>query len=166
MDLAAAATTPWSPDEPHTRLATWTGRWAGTMRLWLDPAVPPEEAAIALEATPVLGGRLLRLQYTSTATGKPHAGEYLLGWDQNERRWMAAWIDSFHNGTGVMLSVGEAGDAGIARLLGSYQAGVERWGWRTAFRPEGPDRLVIEATNLWPSGREDRAFEAVLSRVG
>lgn len=165
MDLARTATATWTPDEPHTRLAALAGRWKGRTRIWLEPTSTPEEAETSLEAQPILGGRFLRLSYVSIAGGQPHAGEYTLGWDQNERRWTLAWVDSFHMGTGVMLSLGAVGDAGPMVVYGDYLAGTERWGWRTAILPEGPHRLKIEMFNSWPGHADYLGVQSILERV-
>lgn len=61
-----------------------------------------------------------------------------------------------------LWSTGPAGPA--VSVLGSYRAGEQRWGWRTALRREG-DALVIEATNIEPGGEETRAIEVRLARL-
>ncbi|MES2641299.1 MAG: DUF1579 domain-containing protein [Myxococcota bacterium] len=154
---------PMNPGPEHDRLATFVGDWSGPVSTWFDPDGAPEESAWRLSGALVLGGRFVRLTYSGTAMGKPHAGEILLGYERDEKRYTAAWIDSFHSGTQIMVSHGQAEGDGIS-VLGSYPAGDERWGWRTRFRRDG-DSLVIAMTNLGPSGPEDRAVEAVLTRA-
>lgn len=53
---------------------------------------------------------------------------------------------------------------GLVSVLGSYAAGEERWGWRTVLRLVDADHLVIQAFNISPQGREDRAVETELTR--
>lgn len=154
---------PFASAAEHDLLASFVGEWAGPVSTWFDPTGAPEVSSWRLSAAPVLGGRFVRLTYSGVAMGKAHAGEILLGYERDEKRYTAAWIDSFHSGTQMMVSHGQAEGDGIA-LRGTYPAGEERWGWGTRFRRDG-DTLLIAMTNAGPGGPEDRAVEATLTRV-
>ena len=160
IDLAHAPTTPFDPTNEHARLAPFAGAWEGAITTWFDPSTPPEESRTRASIELVLGGRFLRVQYTGTVTGKAHAGEMLLAYEKDEKRYSLAWIDSFHTGTALMVSIGDATPDGAISVLGSYAAGEERWGWRTVLRAE-PDDLVLEAFNVAPDGKE---YPAVRTR--
>jgi hypothetical protein len=41
---------------------------------------------------------------------------------------------------GVVHSVGEAFADGVASMLGGYDAGGQRWGWRTVLRQPREDK--------------------------
>ncbi|HEY8379761.1 MAG TPA: DUF1579 family protein [Nannocystis sp.] len=144
---------------PHP-LHHLAGTWTGPARTWLDDTGVPDEGTWTVEIEPLLGGRYLRLRYHGTCQGKPHHGEMTLGSDPVEHTMY--WIDTFHTGDAPLWSTGPAGPDIVVQ--GSYRAGPERWGWRTAFRLEG-DQLVIDATNIAPSGREDHAIEVRLTRA-
>ena len=73
------------------------------------------------------------------------------------------WVDSFHTGSAMMLSLGDLRADGLISVTGSYQAGDERWGWRTEI--EVDDALVVRAFNISPAGEESRAIEARWTRV-
>lgn len=154
---------PFTTGAEHDRLAAFVGEWAGPVSTWFDPNGAPEMSSWRLTGVPLLDGRFVRLTYQGIAMGKPHAGELLLGFERDEKRFTVTWIDSFHTGTQVMVSHGGVQGDTIA-VLGSYPAGEERWGWRTRFRRDG-DTFVIAMTNLGPAGPEDRAVEATLTRV-
>jgi len=159
---AAAPTAPFEPTPQHRALAELVGRWTGDTDLHLDPAAPPETTPVELTIEPLLAGRWIRLEYRGTAMGAPHAGALLLGYHRDAGAFEAAWVDSFHTGTAIMMSVGEARADGAISVLGSYTAGDERWGWRTTLRREGADALVIEALNITPDGQ---AAPAVVTRL-
>jgi Protein of unknown function (DUF1579) len=164
VDLARAATAPFSPADGHRDLAALAGRWHGTTRTWLDPSAPPEETATTARAEVILGGRFVRLEYRGTVMGTAHAGEMLLGYEPNKQLFTAVWVDSFHSSPAIMVSTGERGTGGAVSVLGSYEGGCEHWGWRTVLRASGSDEVVIEAFNIAPDGTEYPAIATTLGR--
>jgi hypothetical protein len=165
IDLARAECAAFQPAAEHETLARFAGTWRGLTRLWLDPAAPPEESRFEACAESLLGGRWLRLCTTGTALGEPHAGEMLLGYHRDERRYELAWIDSFHTGGSIMSSTGAASAPGVVDVLGSYAAGDERWGWRTRLWLTGSGELALDAFNISPDGVEARAVESRAKRA-
>jgi len=165
IDLARAESAAFRPTAEHETLAGLAGTWRGRTRLWLDPAAPPEESLFEVSAQPLLGGRWLRLCTCGTALGEPHAGEMLLGYHRDERRYELAWIDSFHTAGSIMLSTGAASVPGVVDVLGSYAAGEQRWGWRTRLWLSESGELALDAFNIAPDGVEARAVESRAKRV-
>ncbi len=164
IDVATASVTPFEATKHHAQLAPLVGSWEGSTKTWFDPSKPPEESRTQARVESVLGGRFLRIQYAGTAMGKPHAGEMILAYEKDEKRYALAWIDSFHTGTLLMSSTGTSTDDGVVSVLGSYPAGEQRWGWRTVIHTN-PERFVIEAFNISPDGHEDPAIKTELRRV-
>jgi Protein of unknown function (DUF1579) len=160
LNLATAETAPFSATDGHRDLHALVGEWEGTTRTWLDPSARPDEGHTTARIEAVLGGRFVRLEYRGTVIGKPHAGEMLLGCD-TDGRLAAAWIDSFHMATGIMMSTGERRADGAVSVLGSYDAGGQQWGWRTVLRADGGG-LAIDTTNIAPDGVEHPATESRL----
>ena len=74
------------------------------------------------------------------------------------------WVDSFHTAGGILMSTGGLHADGVIRVTGSYQAGEERWGWRTEISIEGGE-LMLRAFNVLPSGEESPAIEGRWTRV-
>lgn len=165
IDIALAETTPFDKSEAHELLAALSGRWRGPAQLWLEPQALPETTTIELQAELVLGGRWLRLDYKGSAFGQPHAGEMLLGFHKDVQAYELAWIDSAHTGSAIMLSTGVA-QPGRVEVLGSYPAGDQRWGWRTRLALLPTDELGLDAFNISPEGKEDRALCWRLARIG
>lgn len=141
-------------------LTELTGTWTGPARTWLDPEREPEVSDWYVEIESLLDGRYARLRYDGVCAGKPHRGEMTLGLDEHEHTMY--WIDSFHTGASALWSTGPAGPEIVVQ--GSYRAGPERWGWRTSFRRDG-DLLILEATNIAPTGDEYPAVEVRLARA-
>jgi hypothetical protein len=160
------------PGAEHAWLARMVGTWEGPVLTWFEPGTAPEESVWRARGDSLLGGRFVRLDYQgSQAMGAPHAGVLTFGYERSEKQYNAHWIDSFHTGTAMMLSVGElegdltTGDGEI-NLRGTYAAGAERWGWRTTLRQPSEQELLIVMYNVPPAGQEDRAVEVRLRRVG
>jgi hypothetical protein len=147
----------------HDALTAWAGQWTGTTRTWFDADGEPEETATTANITSILGGRWICIDYQGVAMGKPHAGHMIVGFHRDASEHEVAWVDSFHTGTAMMMSVGKPRADTEVRVLGSYAAGPERWGWRTTMHVQG-DELVIEATNITPAGDETPAVETRLRR--
>lgn len=162
LDATSAPTAPFTLTSEHQALAELAGRWSGETHTTFDPAAPPEVCTTAATIDVLLGGRWIRIDYQGTAMGKPHAGLLLLGFHRDAQTFEATWIDSFHTGTAMMLSVGAPRADGVVDVLGSYAAGPERWGWRTTLTRTAPDELVLESINISPAGQE---FPAVLTRL-
>lgn len=165
IDLSRAATAPFEALPQHQRLAALVGRWQGTARTTFDPSQPAEESAWQLQATAILGGRAVRLEYTGTALGQPHAGELLVAFETSTGEWRLPWIDSFHTGGGVMLHRGAARPDGVIDALSSYEAGGQTWGWRTRISPPTNGTLRLDAYNVMPDGAEHPALGVVLTRI-
>ncbi len=158
----------WSPPFPratsqHHHLQSLVGHYSGEVRTWFEPDAEPEVARGELHVGAVFGGRWLRFEQAGTLMGKPHAGEMLLGFHVDAAQYELCWVDSFHTGSAMMLCHGARGDDARISVLGSYQAGDERWGWRTEITGDGD--LLVRAFNITPAGEEMRAIEARWSRI-
>lgn len=173
MDLAAAATGPFSPTDLHTRLARMTGRWAGTAKTYADPSNPEAAESAPWEGTieMLLGGRFLRFAYVSHAFGQPIAGELTLAYEKGDRVFRMSWIDSMHTGGAILVSVSapipEGADAGAISALGSYFAaeGVPHWGWRTELDDQTAGALRIRMFNIEPGSEPTIGVAIDLTRV-
>lgn len=164
VDLSRAETAPFEAGDGHRDLFSTAGSWVGRSRTWLDPDAEPEESATTARIEVILGGRFARMDYAGTVLGKPHAGAMLIGYEPEEGRFTSVWVDSFHASPAMLISTGPRSPDGVISLLGSYQAGGQRWGWRTVLRVVDDDQLQIDAFNISPEGREDRAIETILTR--
>ncbi len=151
--------------DQHSALMRLAGHYTGQVQVHLDPQAAPDFASGELHATALFGGRWLRLEQLGQVAGKPHAGEMLLGYHNDQQQYELCWVDSFHTGSAMMWSTGPAATDGIIRVTGSYLAGPERWGWRTEFHLTGEGRFTLRAVNISPAGDEYPAITAEWTRV-
>jgi len=155
---------------PHDVLARTEGRWEGTARTWFEPGKLADTSPIRGTVRLVLDGAFALHEYEGSLSGQAMKGLAIHGYAKGERRFETAWIDSCHNGTRIMVSLGEAsawsgGDA--ASVFGTYPApeGPD-WGWRTEVDvAQTPERLVIRHFNVTPDGEEALAVEIDYHRV-
>lgn len=151
---------------PHSQLATLAGRWAGTSRTWFEKDVLADESRASGTITSILGGRFMLHQYQGSLQGEPTEGMAIIGYSFDQEKFQTAWIDSFHMGTGIMFSEGDATDTGHS-VLGSYggKSMPEPWGWRTEIQVISKDEIIISAYNIAPGGPEAKAIEINYHRL-
>ena len=149
----------------HKQLLGLTGQWEGTTQTWFEPDVLADESPMTGKITSILDGRFILYEYKGSLQNKPFEGVAIYGFELGEGKFKSAWIDSFHMGTGMMISEGVKTEKNIS-VLGSYGGpGMEKpWGWRTEFEWRN-DELIIRAFNITPEGEEAKATETVYKRV-
>ncbi|WP_159478199.1 DUF1579 domain-containing protein [Dyadobacter sp. 3J3] len=150
----------------HHTLQMLIGSWEGITRTWFEPDVLADESPAIATVRSVLDGRFVIHEYKGSLNGNPFEGMAVYGFDIQNNTVQSSWIDSFHMGTGIMLSTGLPIDNGFS-VLGSYGSPdmPEPWGWRTVVELIDADNLIITACNISPEGQEDKATETKYFRV-
>jgi hypothetical protein len=93
-----------SPGEGHRRLEPLVGTWNVRTTFTMTPGEPPQVSGGTSEHRWVLGGRYLEQRYKGTAMDMPFEGLGYTAYDNTQKKYFGAWMDSC--GTGLMTSVG------------------------------------------------------------
>lgn len=133
------------------------GRYTGTNQLILSPDAPPRASQATASITPISRGKLVRLDYTWDDDG-PQEGSLLIGAQDGRDGMLAAWTDSWHLGTKLLVCTGDI-DATALRVLGSYTAvgagappGPD-WGWRIVVQRADAGSFILRMFNIAPDAQ-------------
>lgn len=151
----------------HKILSDLIGNWEGRAKTWFEKDVLADDSAVKGVFSSILGGRFVSYDYQGSLNDKPIEGKMIIGFDIPYQKFTSSWIDSFHMGTQIMLSSGNATEKGFSVLgtYGSPEYGDQLWGWRTELKIINIDEITLSAFNISPEGEETKATEMILKRV-
>lgn len=155
-----------TPGAEHQRLATYVGKWTGTVTMWQAPGAPPEVSRTSAERSMGLGGRVLTEHWTGNLMGMPFEGTGMTGYDKAAKKWWSAWSDNF--GTGVMVSHGDCAEdpaKGCTYTATSTDPVTGKpVASRSTVRWPSPDEEKMEMFIPGPGGKEFKTMEVTIRR--
>src|SRR5690349_10233233 len=104
--MAKAAT----PGAQHALLTGMAGDWSCTVKMQMDPSMPPQESQSTATITSLMDGRYIQELDSGQMGGMPFSGMGVYGFDNVSGKYVSTWIDNM--GTGMMTSVGTADASG------------------------------------------------------
>ncbi len=153
-------------DGAHQQLQSLMGNWKGITKTWFEKDVLADQSLAEATITAILGNRFISIDYQGSLEGKAFEGKMIIGFDIPYQRFTTSWVDSFHMGTQIMLSSGEATTNGFSVFgeYGSPEYGEQLWGWRTTLEIISESEMILTAYNVSPEGDEAKATETVYRR--
>lgn len=153
-----------TPGEGQSRLAAREGEWDVTVRHWMTPDAPMEEAKATSAYEMIMGGRFLVQHYEANWAGMEFEGVGVSAHNNKTGQYQTTWLDSM--GTGLMQGGGSfKGDVlhwtalATDPLLGEVQTrGTETFG--------DPDHFVVTMYYPGPDGKEFKMMELTYVRAG
>jgi hypothetical protein len=166
MDPAAmqAMMTAMSPGEHHEHMKKLAGNHTYTMKMWMDPAAPPQESTGKRTSEFLLGGRFLEEKYTGTFMGMPFEGIGILGYDNVKKQYVGTWIDNMS--TGIMTSHGTC-DKGSWTMTGESTDPMtgKTWTSRSVVKIVDDNTFVMEMYGPAPDGKEYKMMEMTCKKA-
>lgn len=139
-------------------LLDFVGAWTGSYELWLDPDGEPLRSHSTAEVDLDASGCLV-IRYAWTFEANPQYGLMMV--TRSDEGHQLAFTDSFHSANAIFYCAGT--DASVVNVLGGYEAGGQKYGWRTTVQMLA-GRLVVDAFNISPDEGEEHATRAVYAR--
>lgn len=93
-----------TPSDVHKMMASWDGKWNGTVSMWQSAGSTPEISQESTTNTMIMGGRYQQGVHAGTMMGQPFEGRSLLAYDNARRTFISTWVDNM--GTGLMVMEG------------------------------------------------------------
>lgn len=81
------------PNEHHEKLNRLAGSFSVESRFFAGPGAEPQVSQGTAEQTMILGGRVLRQEFTGNMSGQAFQGLGLVGYDNVRQRYYSYWVD-------------------------------------------------------------------------
>jgi len=152
------------PGDPHKLFATLSGSWTTHTKEWMQPDKPPTESTGTAEMKMLLDGRFLFQELTGKMMGQPFSGIAIDGYDNLQKKYVTAWMDSM--GTGIFMMEGTASDDGrTITLTGKHpQPGGGYMQHRAIWKIVDSNTQTFDMWGTHHGGKEMKILEILYAR--
>lgn len=155
-----------APNEHHGLLARFAGSFSVESRFYAGPDAEAQVSQGTAEHTMILGGRVLRQEFSGTTGGQSYQGLGLLGYDNTKGHYYSYWVDGMST-----MPLTHEGDCrtpacDVIELRGEYLDPLSHRKKKTRTTNEVfPDgRLMFTLFDQDGRGREFKSLELVYTR--
>lgn len=146
-------------NENHAFMKNFAGEWNVATTSWMQPGAPPSTNSGSAKGELVLGGRYLMMKYEGLMFGQPFEGIQIIGYDNQQRKYMSFWIDNM--GTAFYLTTGTRDAA--SNTIDDTGVWPDPMGGSTKVhavtRLVSPDEFTYEMYMVGPDGKEFKSLE-------
>jgi hypothetical protein len=159
-----------TPSEGHAKLKPLAGKWNFVTKWKMSPEKPWSESTGKAEFKWIMGDRFLvqdvKGEPDPSMGGMSFEGHGMMGYDNVTKKYWGTWMSNM--GTGVMTSEGTADGSGKTftfeseyncPMKGPHQKN------RTVMKIEGDDKVVYQAFDKGPDGKEFEHLNVTYTRV-
>jgi hypothetical protein len=108
-----------TPGAAHKALEPLVGNWNAEVKMWMDPAAPPNVTKATAKSTWAMGNRFVQQEFNGEFMGKPFRGLAFTGYDNMKQKYNSLWIDDMS--TGMFTAEGKGDSAGkVITFEGTY----------------------------------------------
>jgi hypothetical protein len=152
------------PSAPHKLLAGLEGKWRTRTKAWMGSDQPAIETTGACKQRMILGGRYLQQEYTGEMMGEPFSGINLIGFDNQEQKFVSTWIDNMS--TGIYYFEGKADAEGKTITQESHYNDPDKGPvtWRSVTRFVDENTLEYVMYLIPAGGPEEKMSVMTVSR--
>jgi len=163
-EMMAMMTKLGEPNENHKRLEAFVGTFDAKVQCFMMPT--PETWAGVSKNEMILGGRWLKGEYSGQMMGKPFKGMQLLGYDNQTKKYVSAWIDDMSSS--LQMAEGQADASGkVITVVGECVDPMtnQKKTSRTVMTIVSNDRHTVEMFGPGMDGKEMKMMSIEYSRA-
>jgi hypothetical protein len=153
-----------TPGAPHKMMANLEGAWITKSRSWMEPDKPPTESSGTCEQKMILNGHYLQQEFTGVMMGNPFTGISIMGYDNQNNKYVSTWIDSMS--TGIYYFVGTASaDGKTITQECNYEDPIKGPGiWSSVTRIKDDNTMEYEMYLTPQGGKQEKMMEMTATR--
>jgi hypothetical protein len=152
------------PGEHHEHMKKLAGNFDYTIKMWMDPSMPPQESTGKRTCELLMGGRYLQEKYTGSFMGMPFEGVGMLAYDNLSKQYVSTWMDNM--GTGIMVSHGQCDGKGAWTMTGESIDPMtgKTITMKSVTRVVDANTVTMEMYGPGPDGKEYKMIEMNMKR--
>jgi hypothetical protein len=154
-----------TPGEMHKLMAGWDGNWDGEVKMWMDPAAPPQVSQLKTVNKMILNGLFHQSTHTGNMGGMPFSGIGTMGYDNHRKLFVNTWTDNMSSGITYTEGSWDAATQTIETKGKMVDAGTkETIALREVLKLVDKDTQLLQHYHTPDGGQEAKVMEITFKR--
>ena len=111
--------------EEHKVLESLVGNFDAKVKLYVNPEKPLESAGLMTRKM-ILGGNYLQENFTGEFVGMKFAGQGIIGYDSNKKKYVNTWCDSMSTNMTIFLGTYDAEKKTFTQVGDDYDPNTKK----------------------------------------